>query len=91
MGVARTPTLIEESVGSMKLYWTDVMTDVDDADTFASGLTNRIVAAWFNPTDNPTTQTSNSVDVNYVYSTGAITFQTGETNRTGKLYILTSS
>jgi hypothetical protein len=91
MGVARTPTLIEESVGDMKLYWTSEMADVDDGDTFATGMTNRIVAAWFDPTDDPTTQASNAVDVNYVYATGAITFQTGEDNRTGKLYILTLS
>jgi hypothetical protein len=91
MGVARTPTLYEESVGSMKLYWTDVMADVDDTDTFASGLSNRIVATWFNPTDDPSTQASNAIDVNYTYSTGAIVFQCGEDSRTGKLYILTLS
>lgn len=91
MATARTPTLYLDSVGDMKLYWTAEMSDVDDGDTFASGLSNRIVAAWFDPTDDPTTQASNAVDVNYTYSTGAITFQTGEDNRTGKLYILTLS
>jgi hypothetical protein len=91
MAAARTPSLIEESVGSLKLYYTDVMADVDDGDTFATGLTNRILACWFDPTDDPSTQTSNGVDVTYTYSTGALVFQCGEDSRTGKLYILSRS
>ena len=91
MATARTPTLKLESAGSLMLYYTDEMADVDDGDTFASGLSNRIIAAWFNASTNPSTQTSNGVDVTYTYSTGAIIFQCGENNNTGKLYILTSS
>lgn len=91
MATARTPTLKLESAGSMSLYYTDELTDIDDGDTFASGLTNRIIAAWFNASSNPTTQTSNGVDVTYTYSSGAIVFQCGEANNTGKLYILTLS
>ena len=91
MAAARTPTLYEESVGSMKLYWTGVMADVDKGDTFASGLSNRIVACWFDAVEDPTSQTAGAVDVGYTYSTGAISFDPGEDNRTGKLYILTLS
>jgi hypothetical protein len=91
MAAARTPTLYEESVGSMKFYWTGVMADVDKGDTFASELTNRIVACWFDGVEDLSTQASNAVDVSYTYSTGVIEFNPGEDSRTGKLYILTSS
>jgi hypothetical protein len=90
-GTARTPTaLILEMVGGMSL-WVAPFTAVDDTDTYASGLKNRIVMAWFNPTDVPTGATYEGVDVTYVLATGAITFNCGEDDRAGNLYILTAS
>lgn len=89
-GTARTPTsLIKESAGSMSL-WIAPFTAVDDTDTYASGMTNRIVMAWFNPTDVPTGGEYQGVDVTYTLSTGAIVFNCGEDDRAGNLYILTA-
>lgn len=90
MATARTPSsLIRESVGSMEL-WIAPFAEIDDLDTYASGQTNRIVAAWCDPTDVPTGATYEGIDVSYNLATGAITFNAGEENRTGTLYMLTS-
>jgi hypothetical protein len=91
MATARTPTsLIQESCGSMT-FWIAPFAAIDEDDTYASGQTTRIVAAWCNPTDVPTGATYEGIDVNYTYSTGAITFEAGENARVGTLYMLTSS
>ena len=90
-GAARTPSsLIREDVGGMSL-WIAPFTAVDDTDTYASGLVNRILMAWFDPTDVPTSATNTGVDITYVLLTGAITFNCGEDDRAGNLYILTSA
>jgi hypothetical protein len=90
MATARTPSsLIQESVGSMTL-WIAPFTVIDDTDTYASGQTNRIVAAWCDPTDVPTGAAKEGIDVTYTLSTGAITFNVGEDARAGNLYMLTS-
>lgn len=86
MGAAKTPSsLLKESVGSMSI-WIAKFTDIDDTDTYASGITD-IVAAWCDATDVPTGASYEGIDVGYT-SAGAITFNTGEDNRTGNLYIL---
>jgi hypothetical protein len=86
---ARTPTVTAESYGSMKLVIA-TFTVIDDTDTWTSGIKGA-VGYWCNGTDDPTTQASNAIDVSYVSSTGVFTFNCGEDDRAGKLYVLTKS
>jgi len=81
-------SVIRESIGSLNLH-TVTLTDgeVDDGETYVSGLSG-IVGYWFNATDDPTTQTSGGVDVSE--SSGTFTFNCGEDDRNGTLYVLTS-
>lgn len=88
--MAITPDKITaESFGNMKLLVAEFSTAdvVDDGETWVSGLPNAL-AYWFNAT-NDGTQTNEAVDVSF--SAGTFTFNTGEDNRTGTLYVLTKS
>lgn len=60
-----------ENLGSVQLYiWR--ITDVDDTETLATGLGNRIVDFWVSWTGNPGTQTS--AGGHATESAGTITF-----------------
>lgn len=83
---AKTPdSVIRESAGSMTLHIATFSTnDIDDGDTWASGI-QEIVGYWANGTDDPT-QTKEGIDMSVSSST--FTFYTGEDNRTGLVYVL---
>ena len=86
---AKTPDSIQqESLGSLKLIIATFSTnDIDDTDTWASGIQG-IVGYWANATDDPT-QAKEGIDV--ALSTSTFTFSTGEDNRTGMVYVLAKS
>lgn len=80
----KTPTsVLRESVGSTQ-YSKAIFSDIDNGDTYASGLTG-VVGYWVNGTDDPGTTTFNRIEASE--SSGTFTFYTGEANRTGELYI----
>ena len=58
--------------------------------SFYSSSLQAIAGYWFNPTDTPTTASLNAVNVSlFGASDNQFRFTSSETNRTGKLYILT--
>jgi hypothetical protein len=84
---AKSPdNIYEENLGSLKLiravYST---TNVDDADTWASGIVG-IVDHWFSSQSNPGTQTS--AGTNVAQSSGTFTFYPASDNTTGTLFVL---
>jgi len=82
---AKTPSTIKkENLGSLNLIMS-TFTDIDDADTYVSGL-DAVVDQWFNRTDDPTQGTEG---VGVSESSGTFTFNAGEDNITGILFILT--
>lgn len=92
MAAKTADSIIKHNFGSMTLYVATFSTnDIDDGDTWASGIPYP-VAYWGNLTDDPTAQTNGQLNVALsTASTGAFTFYTGESNRTGKIYVLTKS
>jgi len=60
-------------------------TNLDDADTYTSGIEG-IVNHWFSPTNNPGTQASAGIHV--ARSGKVFTFYPGEDNATGTLFVL---
>ena len=88
---AKTPdSVIRESLGSLTLHIATFSTnDIDDADTWTSGIPG-VVGAWCNGTDDPTTQASNGIDIGFT-TAGVFTFYAGEGNRTGVLFVLSRS
>lgn len=86
---AKTPTkLYRESAGSMTRVVAvfDGTNDIDDGDTWTTGVP-QIVTYWANGTDDPT-QTSEAIDVTLTTAeTGKLTFNTGEDNREGLVFI----
>lgn len=86
---AKTPDSVKsDSFGSMRLVTATFATnDIDDGDTWVSGLPNAM-AFWANGTDDPT-QEKEGIDVSF--SAGTFTFSAGEANRQGILYVLTKS
>ena len=92
MAVKVPTTIYQESLGSLKLIianfdGTVSSNDIDDGDTWASGI-NGIVGYWCNLTYNGT-QTKEGCDV--TLSTSTFTFNVGEDNKTGILYVLCKS
>lgn len=91
---AKTPTTIKrENLGSLNLViahfdGTVASNDLDDGDTWASGLTG-IVAFWTGHQDNPTTQAS--VGIAVTESSGTFTFYPAEDDALGKLFVLVRS
>lgn len=84
---AKTPASTkQENLGSVTLKMF-TFTDIDDADTFASAVVG-IVNAWFNRTDDPTQGTEG---VGVSVSGSDITFNTGEDDITGTLFMLCKS
>lgn len=84
---AKTPDSIKkESLGSVTLIRAIFSsTNLDDADTWASGMTN-IIDQWANGTNNPSTQASTGIHV--AESSGTFTFYPGEDNWTGTIFII---
>jgi hypothetical protein len=82
-------SILTENWGSLVLRIATFSTnDIDDGDTWASGIPYPL-GYWGNLTDDPTTQTSGKIDVTLTTSaTGAFTFNTGEDDRTGMIYVL---
>lgn len=58
----------------------------DDGDTWASGLSTRVVNFWAHDQDNPTTQAS--VGVAVTNSSGTFTFYPAEDNKPFTLYVM---
>jgi hypothetical protein len=89
---AKTPDSIQqESLGSLKLIIATFSTnDIDDGDTWASGIRG-VVGYWGNLTDDGT-QAKEGIDITLTTAaTGAFTFNVGEDNRTGLVYVLAKS
>ena len=87
---ARTPSaVITENFGSATLYKA-TFTAVDGGDTWASAITSAI-GQLFSPTDAPSTQTYEGIDMTYTQSTGTFTFRCAEADRAGDLYVLARS
>jgi hypothetical protein len=84
---ARTPSTLErENVGSLTLHIA-TFTDIDNADTYASGIQG-VVGFWFQQTDDAA-DTQFGVAVSE--SSGTFTFNTDEDDKTGSLYVLSRS
>lgn len=58
----------------------------DDGDTWASGLSTRVVNYWAQDQQDPTTQASNGIAVNN--SSGTFTFYPGEDNTPFTLFVM---
>jgi hypothetical protein len=84
---AKTPTgtALTTAAGSLKLQ-VFTFTDIDDADTWTSGL-NNIVGWWLNATDDATSVTSSGIDANTT-SNGVFKFNTDENSRTAQMFVL---
>lgn len=83
---ARTPTVSTGSLGSFRLIIAR-FTELDDADTWVSGLEDEAVKAyWTQDRDNPGTQ--GDVGVAVVYSAGTFTFYPAEDNKLADLFII---
>ena len=82
---ARTPSAVERiSMGSATLI-VGTFTDIDDGDTWATGMGSAAKYVWANGTDDPT-QTKEGIDC--ALSSGTVTFSTGEDNRAGYVFII---
>ena len=92
MGAKTADSLEKYNFGSMTLYVGNFSTnDIDDGDTWASGIPYPI-AYWGNLTDDPTAQTNNALNIGLTTAaTGAFAFYSGESGRTGKIYVLSKS
>ena len=83
----KTPdSIIRESLGSLTLLIGKYSsTNVDDGDTYPSGLSN-VVDQWFNATKDVT---QGGEGMNVSESSGTFTFIAPEDDVTGTLFILT--
>ena len=89
---SKTPdSIVQESLGSLKLHIATFSTnDIDDTDYWTSKIPG-IVGYWGNLTDDGT-QTKEGIDITLTTaSTGLLTFNVGESNRTGVIYVLSKS
>lgn len=87
MGEKLPDSVLRESLGSLTiLQCIFSTTNVDDGDTYASGLGTNVWGYWFNAS---LACTQGNEGVNVSNSSGTFTFQTGENDVTGSLYILT--
>ncbi len=78
-----TGNIIRESLGSLT-FFVQEFSDIDDAQTYDSGLTD-VVCWWWMGTDQATTQ---EYGMSITHSAGVFTFLADEDSRTGFLYIL---
>jgi len=83
---AKTPdNTYRESMGSLTLLKCEFSsTNIDNDDTYASGLGSNVFGFWFNCTLADTA----AKDVHIANSSGDFTFSTGEEDVTGDFYIL---
>lgn len=84
---AITPdTVRQHSMGSLKLIEAVFSAGTaDDGDTWASGISTRVIFFWAQDTDNPTTQAS--VGVAVANSSGTFTFYPAEDNKSFTLLV----
>jgi hypothetical protein len=88
MAVKTPDSIIRESFGSLTAHIAVFSTnDIDDGDTWATGISN-IVFAIANGTDDPT-QEKEGIECSRSSST--ITFNCGESNRTAEVLVLSKS
>jgi hypothetical protein len=82
---AKTPSTVRrESAGSQtKIVAT--FTDIDDTDTWASGLGTNVQDYYFVRKEDPATQANTGVAV--AFSAGTFTFHAEEDNSTGDLVV----
>lgn len=73
------------SIGDKFLYVWQI-TDIDDAETLATGLGTRIIDYWVNWTGNPGTQTAGGG--HSALSSGTITFYPGEDNLGASVFVM---
>jgi len=79
-------SVLRESLGSMTLLMARFSTtNIDNDDTYASGLGTSVIDQWFNATLDCT---QGNEGVNVSCSAGTFTFRTGEDDVTGTLFIL---
>ena len=84
---AKTPTVTRASAGSLTLLKC-AFTDIDDGDTYASGLGGNVWGHWFNATDD-FGASSDSLSISE--SSGTFTFNAGQSNRVVDLFILATT
>lgn len=92
MAALTADSVIRESMGSLTLHIATFITnDIDDADTWASGIPG-IVAVWSNTIDNPTSTTDTALNVSISnLATGQVTFFAGEVTRAAYVYVVSRS
>lgn len=84
-----TPTNVRQiSVGSVTGYIADFANTLDDADTWASGLTNIV---FISATQEDTAGTQAATGAGASWSGGTITFHIGEDDSAVRLLILTGN
>lgn len=81
---AKTPSTVTRHSSGDQTKLVATFTDVDDADTWASGLPN-VSDYYFSRTDDPTTQASAGVAI--AESSGTFTFHPAEDNTAGDLVV----
>ena len=87
---AKTPDSVRlESMGSKQLVIATFATnDIDDGDTWLTGLSTNATDVWANGTDDPT-QEKEGIDCRMIR--GKIRFNVGEANRQGVVYVLANN
>lgn len=88
MAAAPTPTIITANAGTYDLIIAKFGSTLAATNTWASGLTNRVVSWWATAVDTPGTQTNAGVAVAYAQSTGIFTFTPDEDSQAVNLHIL---
>ena len=83
--MADTPTSVKRECFGSKTVLKASFDDLDDGDTWASGIKGKIWGYKFQRTDNPTSQTA--VDVAVAESSGTFTFYPSEDATAGALYV----
>lgn len=87
MAAVTASSTVTESMGSkvLKIF---TLSGVNDADTFDSGLGDRVFRYWISQTDNPTTQASAGISA--AESSGTFTFYPGEDGASFDLFVMVS-
>ena len=88
MAAVTPSTLIEESMGSLKLHIARFAATTDDADTWASGIPG-IVSVMANQSDTAGTQAATGAGASFSGST--VTFHIGEDNSAIELWVVSKS
>jgi hypothetical protein len=85
MAIKTPDSVAIENTGSSTMHIATFSTnDIDDGDTWASGIKN-VISHWATATDIPTSGQLGGIDVSE--SSGTFTFNTGEDNRTALLFV----